>query len=307
MTKQKILVSAIILVYHDEKFLKKCVSSLRLSAKKAKIKLEIIIVINDLNLKRSNFRFPNGCRLFFNKMNLGFGKSINIVVRKAKGEWLLLVNIDTETESMAITNLIKHIHDNNTAVIAPKILNKDGTIQLTINNEISIRHLLEEQTYIHKIFPKFFNSPQANVEIYHSPHEVKYIFAAYLLIRKNIFHAVGGFDERYFIFLEDIDLCRKINNLNLKIIYEPEALITHYAHQSNKGINNGKLYLESMKIYLQKWHSPCTRTLALIIIFIGSALRFIIWRLIEIFSRSESGKKEAVNFSNFYKDIISAM
>lgn len=277
MTKP--LMTSIILVYHDEEYLAECVSSLRNSAKVANVNLQIIIVVNDRRLKDSNFPFPKNCTFIFNKQNLGFGKSINLATKKARGNWLIIINIDTTTHKNTLRILLQHKNENNIGIIVPKILNADKSLQYSLLEEPSLLNIFLEQSYLYKLFPKIFKHSQAYTDLYSYSHTVKFISGAYFLIRRNLFSKIGSFDERFFVYYEDIDLCKRVRSHGYMIYYESKAEITHFKHQSFGGIKNRKLNMESLTIYLYKWHSYLYTKITVTVVRLGSFLRLQYWSL----------------------------
>ncbi len=271
------ILSVIILVYHDEEYLKKCVSSLRESAKEAKVKLQIIIVVNDNKLKRSNFIFPDNCTIIFNKQNLGFGKSINLASKKAKGEWLGIINIDTVTKKSSLRELHKHINDRTVGIIAPKLLNPDGSLQFSIQDYPSLWNLFKEQSYLYKILPSIFTSKRINRSQYKYTHEVEIIEAVYILVKRELFKKVNGFDESYFIYFDDYNFCMKVKNRQFKIILEPESEVIHFGHKSFGGVIRGDYYLKSLYKFLEKYHSRYYTFCCALIVIIGSLMRLFYW------------------------------
>ncbi len=272
-------ISAIILVYHDEKYLHKCVSSLRESCKYAKVRLEIIIVVNDPELKKTGFQFPRNCTIIFNKKNLGFGKSINLAAKRAKGEWLGIINVDTVTKKTTLKYLLKHIYDKKVAIVAPKIIYSDGNLQFSILEEPTLWNIFKEQSYLYKLFPSIFHSNYVNKSLYKYSHKVNIVVGAYFIIKRKFFLKIGGFDKRFFIYFEDFDLCLRVRKTSSTIYFESNAVITHYEHKSFGGALRGDYYLLNLYHFLCKHHTQYYAFIGILIVLIGCFARLIYWKL----------------------------
>ena len=298
MIKKGPKVSAIILVYHNEKFLKNCVLSMRQSAKIANVDLEIIVVVNDTKLEKSGFLVPKNCTIIFNKKNLGFGKSINKASIVANGDWLLIANLDTIAISDTLKILLTHVDDEKIGIIAPKVINPNGSLQFSILDRPTLWNIFKEQTYIYRLFPSVFHSTQVDKKIYEYFHEVDLVSGAYFLIKRDVFNRIGGFDERFFIYFEDFDLCKRVRKFGYKIIFESRTKITHFGHQSNQGIVIGSIYIESLYKYLRKYYSSNYALLGISLVALGSFFRLIYWFFRTKFTFSEDikdfGRKKIV-------------
>lgn len=303
---KKILITAIILVYHNENYLEKCISSIRLSAETANVDLEIIIVVDDPEFTKANFRFPSNCIVIFNKQNLGYSKSNNIAIKKAKGKWLLILNGDILSNKLTLMKLLKRINDTQIAIIAPKITYPDGKLQYTISEKQNLWNIFKEQTYLYKLLPFIFRSPQSNRSLYIYPHEVDSVAGAYFLIRKDIFIKIGGFDERYKFYFEDIDLCQRIRNLGYKIFFESDTQIIHFKHQSFGGIKNGQLFMESLKKYCQDWYSSHVSWMIVKLVLFGSLIRLIYWHIRKYANQDRKNKDKILNKIHQYQSIFTA-
>src|SRR3989338_2731242 len=228
-------ISVIILVYHDETFLKTCLKSLLLALKNAGATYELIFVVNDYKLKIKKFPFPDGSKVIFNRKNLGFAKAFNQGEKISKGEWLLSINPDTISHPNLIKNMLPHTIKRMIGIVTPKILNPDGTLQFTITNDFTIKNLIIEQFYLHKALPWLFSSPQSNPRNYEKPHPVDISFGTCFLIRRSLIESLGGFCEDFFLYVEYYDFCRKVRNTGYQIMFEPNATQIHFGSQSNMG------------------------------------------------------------------------
>lgn len=181
-----------------------------------------------------------------NKRNVGFAKACNQGATLAQGKYLFFLNPDTKVTTKSITSLILEVESRkDAAVIAPKLVYPDGSDQNSVRNFPTIQRAIEEFFFFKKgVFEGF--SPKVS-----KPQEVEAVVGAAMVIPKVIFKKLGGFDERYFMYYEDLDFCRKARKAGYKIIFMPQAKVIHEVGISGKGDETKTLkYLkDSSRIY----------------------------------------------------------
>lgn len=212
--------SIIIVNFNTDKLVRDCIASIKKNTKK--VKYEIIVIDNSIN-------------------NRGFSKANNIGIKKAKGKYILLLNSDTMVKPYSIDKLYEFAKQKEDAgVIVPRLLNPDGSIQPSCFNlptmSKAIRQYFLGQT---GILDKYY--PEGE-----SARQVQAAVMAAFLITPNALKKVGLLSEKYFMYFEDLDYCRKVNEVGLKIYYLPQAEIVHI-HGASGGKN--KYLVESAKIY----------------------------------------------------------
>jgi len=235
-------ISIIIVNFRSDQYLQKCIASLYIFEKKEEF--EIIIVNNDAKerLKKIKNSYPE-IIVINNHRNKGFGQAINLGVKKAQGEILLFLNPDTELVEDIFSKIENEfLIEKNVAVISPRVVEKNGIKQewlfgkkfnlwrLLINNLIGDS---EKDTLQKK--------------------EVDWVSGASMFVRKKDFLAVDGFDETFFLYLEDMDLCLKLKKLNKKTIYLPEIKTKHFGGGSSiEEEERKKHYYTSQDYYFKK-------------------------------------------------------
>ena len=166
--------------------------------------------------------------MIFNKKNQGFAKANNKASELANGKYLYCLNNDTEVKKFWLSPLVEILEqDSNVAAVGSKLIFPDGTLQ---HAGIGITNTKENEYDIIPFHIDYkLNSDSFEVNI---PKEVSALTAASLLIRKEIFQKVDGFDENFWNGYEDLDLCFKIQKLEKKLIYEPKSELIHLESQS---------------------------------------------------------------------------
>jgi GT2 family glycosyltransferase len=215
--------------YNSGEYLTRCLESIKLVEDEAKIKT--IVVDNnstDESLETAKQQFPK-VEFIDNKDNIGFGKAHNQVLKKLDSEFVLLLNPDCILEKGVIKKLIEYIEKNpDTGVITCKIILPDGSVDLTAHRGLptpwaSLLYFFGDNSKYH-----LTNRDLKN------PHEVDSISGAFFLTKKEVLEKSGLFDEKFFLYGEDIDLSVRIHDAGFKVIYYPDVSITHY-----KGVSSG--------------------------------------------------------------------
>ncbi len=215
--------------YNGGEYLIKCLKSIKKVRREARISVYLIdnaSTDGSIELvKRGNL----ADQLIENQENLGFGKAHNQILKIVKDENILFLNPDTELKKGVISTMLKFMEENkDTGAATCKILLPDGSLDWAS----------------HRGFP----TPAAsflyflgNDSLYHLSrknlgkiHEVDAISGAFFLTRKSVLDKVGFFDEDYFMYAEDIDLCFRIKQKGLKVMYVPTVEIVHH-----KGVSSG--------------------------------------------------------------------
>ena len=193
----------------------------------------------------NNLSIKNPLKIIHNKKNLGFSKANNQGVDISKGEYILCLNNDTEATDKWLSSLVYILdNDNSVGCVGSKLLFPDGTIQHA--GVIVLKQNKDEILPTHLHYQKNSNLKEAN-----NLMSYQVLTAACLLIRKDIFIKVNGFDEEYWNGYEDVDLCFKIRELDLKLIYQPKSILFHYESQS--GPERFKKVDENINLLQKKW------------------------------------------------------
>ncbi|PIU03180.1 hypothetical protein COT44_04780 [Candidatus Shapirobacteria bacterium CG08_land_8_20_14_0_20_39_18] len=233
---QKIRVSIIILSWNTAKLLRDCLKSLEFEI--FNLKFEIIVVDNgsqDKSAEMVKKEFP-AVNLIINKNNLGFSKANNQAAKIAKGEYLFFLNSDTIVKESALEKLIDFLdHNQEVGAVSPLLLNEDGSYQIDpcfLRFPSPLRALVYYNKYLRTLFTKIFPNYLFSVSDYTNVSQVEQIPGAALMIRKNLFKQIDGFDEKFPIYFEDVDLSFQINKAGYKLFVVPDARIIHLGRKS---------------------------------------------------------------------------
>lgn len=240
------MVSIIIVTYNSGEYIRRCLLSI---VKYIESPHEIIIVDNHSTdntiekIKETKIKVS----LVEQEINGGYSKANNKGAEKAVGELLFFLNPDTEVLNNSVNDLFKYLNNHqDIGIIAPKLIQGDSKVQLSVRHFPTLWGVFKEYLFNQK------NTYNAYAPSSDEPVEVDVVYAAAILIPKNIFKLVNGFDEKYFLYYEDIDLCKKIRKIGNKIIYYPQVSLRHQIGGSGENLEKGSSYnylVQSANIY----------------------------------------------------------
>ena len=247
----KPVLSIIIVNYNTANILRQCLKSLEQESKRAK-EQEIIVVDNgstDNSVKMINDQWLMGnVKLIENQRNLGFAKAVNQGIKKSQGEFILLLNSDIVVKPKAIEKMIEFAQKHSiVGVVGGRLLNPKGSIQGSCYHLPTLSRIIKEFWF----GQKNFSVTQKYAPLGNKPIEVEAIVGAVFLIPRKVIEKVGFFDERFFMYFEDLDYCRRVRNASFKIYYLPQAEFIHKHGASGKEIpwQTQKWLRQSSKIY----------------------------------------------------------
>jgi GT2 family glycosyltransferase len=268
--------SIIIVNYNVKEFLQNLIHSLQKAV--AQIDYEIIVVDNasdDGSVEFIREKFPQ-IKLIANQTNLGFSKANNLALKLAKGKFNLLINPDTIVSEDTISKMIEFFNSHQDAGVAGcKILNPDGTLQLACRRSFPGPWTsFCKVTGLSTLFPnsKLFAKYNLTYLDENSTYEVDAISGSFMMMRKEVFEKTGGFDEQFFMYGEDLDLCYRIQKNGYKVYYYPGTQIIHYKGESTKrsSLDETKYFYNAMHLFVKKHFS----TFFIIEIILRSAIGF---------------------------------
>jgi GT2 family glycosyltransferase len=246
MPKKQTNLSVIILTWNTADVTLKCVQTIKKYL--SDLEYEIIIVDNGSNDDTVKIlEKEGGTKVIKNKTNLGFSKGNNIAANIATGEYLFFLNSDMELTDNKLIDMFNYINKHpEIGLIGPKFLNSNLTEQGSVFPPQTSLNAFREFWLGQKTFSKYI--PNST-----NPTEVFSISGGALLISRQFFKKIGGWDQRYFFYYEDLELCRQVRKLKKKIYYFPECRIIHRHGISGKSLassdNQWRRLIPSSKIY----------------------------------------------------------
>lgn len=257
-TKKKIELSVIIVNYNVKDFLRHALISIQKAMKG--INGEIIVVDNasdDGSVEMLRQHFPK-IHLIANKVNLGFAKANNLALSRARGKYLLLLNPDTIVQEDTFNVMIRFFEEGRDVGLAGcKILNPDGSFQLACRRSfptpwVAFTKILGLSTLFPKtkLFGKYNLTYLSQDETY----EIDAVSGSFMMVSREVYESVGGLDEDFFMYGEDLDWCYRIQRAGWKIYYVHSTKIIHYKGESTSrsNIDEIRTFYEAMHLFVKK-------------------------------------------------------
>lgn len=191
------------------------------------------------------------------KENLGFGHGHNQVFLNAKETYGIICNPDIIITKEVLQRLVERIENTDAAIVVPKVINEDGTTQYLVRRQLSVfDYFLRFVPF--KFVKQLFQKRLANYECRDLPDDrisnIRMGSGCFMVIDIEKYKAVGGFDERFFMYFEDNDLCLKMEQAGYNILYTPFEQVVHLY---GKGAHRSKqlffVFIHSMFKFFNKW------------------------------------------------------
>jgi GT2 family glycosyltransferase len=239
------MVSIVILSYNTSELLKKCLESIYLHLQG---KFEVIVVDNaskDESVKMVKDTFKK-VRLIENPHNSGFAGGCNLGAASAKGEHILFLNSDAEVKDNPLPILLQTFNDHdNVAVVGGILENYNGSLQRSFGDFYTIPNIIT----------LLFVGENGELKKYTDEKEMEtdWVSGGFMMTDSAHFRSVKGFNESYFMYIEDMDLCYRLRKKGLKVFVNPDARIKHLGQgSSNKAFAIIHIYMGLQIFYQQQ-------------------------------------------------------
>lgn len=210
-----------------------------------------------------------GCTLI-HSTNIGYAGGINKGVRSVeRTRAVLVVNPDVRMHPGSVPPMLEAVEHPGIGIAAPQVRSADGSLHRSLRREPSLPRTLGLTGTGHPIFAEYVMS---NDE-YTSPMTVDWALGAVLLISRECYDAVGGWDESYFLYSEETDFCLRARDLGYRTQYQPEAIATHIGAQSGQGAKEHVMQTVNRVRLYRRRHGPVASWM-----YLGlTALREVTW------------------------------
>ncbi|KIO66314.1 hypothetical protein B4064_2277 [Caldibacillus thermoamylovorans] len=203
-------------------------------------------------------QYSDFANITFYHENNGFGFGHNYNLLNADEKYFLIFNPDIIVTKENLNNMVTVMeNDESIALLVPKVLNEDGTIQHLMRRRVTVFD------YALRFIPfdfvkKLFAKRLATYECRDIPQDrlvdINMGSGCFMLIRGDIYKEINGFDERYFMYFEDTDLCLMLKKRNRRVVYTPFSFVVHfYERGSHKNWKLFKIFVKSMVKFFNKW------------------------------------------------------
>lgn len=220
----------VIVNYRTDAWLGDCLASL--GREGGGVRLETIVVDNSGTLRPGGFpeRYP-AVRFLESPGNVGFARASNRGLREARGRHLLCLNPDTVVHAGAVAALVRHLDAHpRVGAVGGRLLESDGRLQYSCRRFPGYLTIFFGR---YGVLTRLLPGNAASRDYLYldwdhaSVREVDWVSGACLMVRREVVERTGGFDEEYFLFVEDMDWCRRIRDAGWTVAYVPEAVVTH--------------------------------------------------------------------------------
>lgn len=223
------LVTAVVLNYRNALQAVRCAKALL--AQTAREQMEVFVVDNHSEddsigiLRASLGHLP--VRIIETPRNGGFGFGYNTGIHYANGRYILINNPDKILQPDAVERMVALLRSEpNIGILAPRLVHDDGTQRASIRSIPRPADLLIKRTFLKKFFPhRVAHYLQSSLDPL-KQHDVDWVAGGCFMVEREFFQKIGGFDERYFLFFEDTDLCRRTWKAGKRVVYTPQISAT---------------------------------------------------------------------------------
>lgn len=229
---------SIIITHHKTpELLDLCLNSINKTVKG--IKKELIVVDSEseeITEELIRERHPDVTFVPFKK-NLGYSKIVNVGLKKAKGDYILILNADIIVLEGAVSKMLKYMNRHQgVGVVAPQLLDFTNNVQISCFSFPNLEAILARRTFWGRTRrgKKILNEFVVNCSAARRPQKVDWAQGSAMMIRKKAVKKVGLLDERFFMYFEDADWCRRFWQNGYEVVYLPTAKMAHYYHRASK-------------------------------------------------------------------------
>lgn len=316
-------ISIIIVNYNSLDFIRKCIESIGKLIDESGINCEVIIVDNNsgdgsVEYLKEKSKEDGRFRLIANSSNTGFSRASNIGALEAGGNYLLFLNPDATIAGGKFKDLIDFYSEKDNGdkgekagIVGVKILNTDKTIQFSPRSFPTLARQFYESYFLHRIFKKsrIFGSYFLSWWDHENIKEVDWLTGSFMFIKKDYFLKVGMFDEDYFMYSEDSDLCLKLHKMNFKNYYFPYFVIEHSdggIASRDPAVREAEIW-KSRRLYFKKNYSVAHAVVLSLLYLAGVLNRIFVFMVLTVLKPGSKNKTRLMSyirvFRLYYRDL----
>jgi len=256
----ELLLTIVVVTWNGKQYAIECLESLQ--AQKSELDFEVIVVDNgstDGTSVAIRTKFPDVI-LIENHTNLGFARANNIGITLSRGKYLCLVNSDVVIPAGCLVRMVEFLKTHpGIGVLGPKMLGADGRIGASVMQLPTVWNTLCCALGLHLIFPNsnILGGFSMDGYRYDCIDSVEVLTGWFWMIPRVALEMVGGLDEQFFMYGEDIDWCHRFRAAGWQVVFYPDAWALHYGAASS-GQAPARFYVEMRRAnlqYFQKHHS----------------------------------------------------
>ncbi len=257
-------VTAIVLNFRTPLNAVRCVQALK--GQSVADRLKILVVDNhsdddSAGILRVRLAAHPDVQLLESAVNAGFGAGNALAIRRIETPFLMVINPDNELSPDALEIMLSRMDaDPKIGIVAPKLVHEDGSVRDSSRSFPGIKDVVAKRTPLRSLFPRSLDRYLQASESPDRERATDWVVGACMLMRTDVYKQIGGFDERFFLFFEDIDLCRRMWDAGWKVVYCPAAVATDRKRRLSEGgvlsllrRPAGRAHIRSAISYFAKW------------------------------------------------------
>ncbi len=251
------MLSVLIVNWNVRELLRECLRSIERG--RGDLEVEVIVVdsaSSDGSAAMVAAEFP-WVTLLPQGENVGFPRGNNIALAHARGDYLLLLNPDTVVLGDALPALVAYLQAHpDVGVVGPQLLNPDGSVQSSRRRFPTLATGFLESTWLEGLAPGVLRRYYALDLPDDAPADVDWLTGACLMAPRAVYARVGGLDEGYFMYSEELDWCRRIVAAGWRVVYYPAARVVHHVGKSSEqAVTARHINFQRAKLrYFRKYH-----------------------------------------------------
>ncbi len=255
-------VSVGIVAHNNQKTIIRTLSSIHEYSPK-RHDLEVFVIDNFSNdgtrkLLDEQIRKENNFKVIYNQKNIGFAKAHNQILKRVVSDYHVICNPDIFLISDVFTPLVEFIKRfPDIGIVSPKYCYPDGSLQHLNRRHPNVLDLILRRALSgskEKFFKKRLESYDMRDVGYETSYDVPFLSGAFMFCRTSLLKKIGGFDEQFFLYFEDADLSRRMQNAGYRTVYFPEVSVIHsWQRMAHKSFKGSIIFALSAFRYFRKW------------------------------------------------------
>ncbi len=291
--------AVVIVNYNSTDYLRKCLESVRSQTRTPR--LQVVVVDNassDADWDSFRIRYPDTL-FILNTDNLGFSAACNQGIRACQADYYLLLNPDTVILESAIDKTLRFLAAQpQVGIVGCRVRNQDGSLQRASRRSIPTpATALYRLVGLSRLFPRSRRLAVYNLTYLDEDqsHPVEAVSGSFLMFRRQLLQDIGGLDEAFFLYGEDLDFCRRATEKGWRVYYFAGADVLHFKRRSSSrhARDANRHFYQAMKIFYRKHQAPRSNWLTNTIVLAGIDLLSVARRIQHrISGKQEVGSKE---------------
>jgi len=265
-------VRVVVVSHNTRQDLLRCLDALR---RNVTLPLEVSVVDNashDGSAEAVRRSFPEA-RLIESAQNLGFSRANNLGLRDCRAPYALILNSDAEVAPGCVEALCALLERNpDVGVVGPRTVSGDGTIQVSFGPALAPWAEWRQRRLVNGVRARAAWALRKAEQAAAAEHEPDWVSASCLLARREALQAVGGFDESFFLYEEDVDLCLRVRRAGWRVVFTPAAQVVHHLGRSMQTApERARLEYQRSHLRYYRKHNGWLATTALRLVLLGAA------------------------------------